>query len=66
MSFSVSRDQGGPRVNMYRWLKGATGAYEWAGTSLSAFFAQVSNVFSLSQWQLAWDILRFVSLSSVR
>lgn len=44
MSFSVSRDRG---------------LYEWAGTSLSALFAQPVNLFSPAQWRMVWDILRF-------
>lgn len=44
MSFSVSRDRG---------------AYEWAGTSLGALFAQTINIFNPAQWRMVWDILRF-------
>lgn len=44
MTFSVSKDQG---------------AFEWSGTSLSALFAQKSNIFTLRMWQLIFDIVRF-------
>ncbi|KAK4703083.1 uncharacterized protein P7C70_g3132, partial [Phenoliferia sp. Uapishka_3] len=44
MSFSVSRDRG---------------LYEWAGTSLSALFAQRKNLLNPGQWRMIWDILRF-------
>lgn len=44
MTFGVSRDQG---------------LFEWAGTSLSAVFAQWGNVFSLRMWRLIFDIVRF-------
>ena len=44
MTFGVSRDQG---------------LFEWAGTSISAIFAQKSNFFSLRMWQMIFDIVRF-------
>ena len=44
MTFGVSRDKG---------------LFEWAGTSLSAVFAQKSNFFSLRMWQMIFDIIRF-------
>ena len=44
MTFGVSRDQG---------------LFEWAGTSLSAVFAQKSNIFSARVWRMLFDILRF-------
>ena len=44
MTFGVSRD---------------AGAFEWAGTSLSAIFAQPRNVVSLRMWHMIFDILRF-------
>ena len=44
MTFGVSRDQG---------------QFEWAGTSLSAVFAQKKNIFSLRMWRLIFDIIRF-------
>ncbi|KAI9839569.1 MAG: hypothetical protein M1819_002195 [Sarea resinae] len=44
MTFGVSRDQG---------------AFEWAGTSLSAVFAQRSNIFRPSMWRMLFDIIRF-------
>jgi predicted NAD/FAD-binding protein len=44
MTFGVSRDQG---------------RFEWAGTSLSAVFAQRRNLLSLRMWRLIFDIVRF-------
>ncbi|KAL6717564.1 hypothetical protein ACLMJK_005479 [Lecanora helva] len=44
MTFGVSRDRG---------------FFEWAGTSLSAIFAQRSNFFRLQMWQMIFDIIRF-------
>ena len=44
MTFGVSRD---------------LGSFEWAGTSLSAVFAQKSNIFSLKVWRMLFDIIRF-------
>ncbi len=44
MTFGVSRDQG---------------KFEWAGTSLSAIFAQRRNIFKLRHWRLIFDIIRF-------
>jgi len=44
MTFGVSRD---------------AGAFEWAGTSLSAVFAQRKNIFSLRMWRMIFDIVRF-------
>lgn len=44
MTFGVSRDQG---------------RFEWAGTSLSAVFAQKRNLFSPRMWRLIFDIIRF-------
>ena len=44
MTFGVSRD---------------LGLFEWAGTSLSAVFAQNSNIFRLRMWQMIFDIIRF-------
>lgn len=44
MTFGVSRDQG---------------SFEWAGTSLSAIFAQRKNFFSFRMWRLIFDIIRF-------
>lgn len=51
MSFSVSRDGG---------------AYEWAGHGLSSFFAQTQNIWDPTQWQLLWDIIRFVRLAHLK
>jgi predicted NAD/FAD-binding protein len=44
MTFGVSRD---------------AGLFEWAGTSLSAVFAQRWNVFSPRMWRMIFDIVRF-------
>lgn len=44
MTFGVSRDGG---------------VFEWAGTSLSAIFAQRRNLFSLRMWRMIFDIVRF-------
>lgn len=44
MTFGVSRDQG---------------AFEWAGTSLSAVFAQRKNLYSPRMWRMIFDIIRF-------
>jgi uncharacterized protein len=35
------------------------GQIEYAGSSLSTFFAQIKNVFSLTYWRFLFDILRF-------
>ncbi|TQS39295.1 hypothetical protein Golomagni_00182 [Golovinomyces magnicellulatus] len=44
MTFGVSRDNG---------------LFEWAGSSLSAVFAQRRNIISLRMWRVVFDILRF-------
>jgi predicted NAD/FAD-binding protein len=44
MTFGVSRDHG---------------LFEWAGTSLSAVFAQRRNIFSPRMWRMIFDIIRF-------
>lgn len=44
MTFGVSRDQG---------------TFEWAGSSLSAVFAQRKNIFSPRVWRMIFDIIRF-------
>jgi len=44
MTFGVSRDQG---------------LFEWAGTSLSAVFAQRRNLLSPRVWRMVFDIIRF-------
>jgi predicted NAD/FAD-binding protein len=44
MTFGVSRDQG---------------TFEWAGTSLSAVFAQRKNIFFPRVWRMIFDIIRF-------
>ncbi|KAL9125063.1 MAG: hypothetical protein Q9217_005680 [Psora testacea] len=44
MTFGVSRDRG---------------LFEWAGTSLSAVFAQRKNILKPTMWQMIFDIVRF-------
>jgi predicted NAD/FAD-binding protein len=44
MTFSVSRDQG---------------LFEWAGSSLEAFFCQRGNIFSPTMLRMLFDIFRF-------
>jgi len=44
MTFGVSRDEG---------------LFEWAGTSLSAVFAQRKNLLSPRVWRMIFDIIRF-------
>lgn len=44
MTFGISRDQG---------------AFEWAGSSLSAVFAQRSNILKGRVWQMLFDVIRF-------
>lgn len=44
MSFGVTRDHG---------------AFEWAGSSLRAIFAQEWSILSLRRWRLIFDIIRF-------
>lgn len=44
MTFGVSRDHG---------------AFEWAGTSLSAVFAQRANLLRPSMWRMIFDLIRF-------
>lgn len=44
MTFGVSRDEG---------------LFEWAGTSLSAVFAQRRNLLSPRVWRMIFDIIRF-------
>ncbi|TDZ30710.1 Cytochrome c oxidase assembly protein COX11 [Colletotrichum spinosum] len=44
MTFGVTRDHG---------------AFEWAGTSLEAVFAQRKNIFSPRMWRMIFDIMRF-------
>jgi predicted NAD/FAD-binding protein len=44
MTFGVSRDNG---------------FFEWAGTSLSAVFAQRENLFFPRVWRMIFDIIRF-------
>lgn len=56
MSFSVSIDAGEKT--------GRTKKIEWAGNDLNSFFGQRSNLFSLSFWRMAYDILRFNRLAT--
>lgn len=44
MTFGISRD---------------FGKFEWAGTSLGALFAQLSNIFDPGMWRMIFDIVRF-------
>lgn len=44
MTFGISRDQG---------------LFEWAGTSLSAIFAQRKNLYNPRMWRMIFDIIRF-------
>ena len=44
MTFGVSRDKG---------------LFEWAGTSISAIFAQRANIFKPRMWQMIFDVIRF-------
>lgn len=56
MSFSVSIDAGEKT--------GRSKKIEWAGNDLNSFFGQRSNLFSLSFWRMAYDILRFNRLAT--
>jgi len=56
MSFSVSIDAGRKT--------GHSKKIEWAGNDLNSFFGQRSNLFSLSFWRMAYDILRFNRLAT--
>jgi len=56
MSFSVSIDTGEKT--------GHNKKIEWAGNDLNSFFGQRSNLFSLSFWRMAYDILRFNRLAT--
>jgi predicted NAD/FAD-binding protein len=56
MSFSVSIDSSEKT--------GQTKKIEWAGNDLNSFFGQRSNLFSLSFWRMAYDILRFNRLAT--
>jgi predicted NAD/FAD-binding protein len=56
MSFSVSIDAGKKT--------GTNKKIEWAGNDLNSFFGQRSNLFSLSFWRMAYDILRFNRLAT--
>lgn len=50
MSFSVKLESAPP--------------LEWAGNDLNSFFGQRRNVFSLSFWKMAFDIMRFNKLAT--
>jgi len=56
MSFSVSIDASEKT--------GHSKKIEWAGNDLNSFFGQRSNLFSLSFWRMAYDILRFNRLAT--
>ncbi|QWE16563.1 NAD(P)/FAD-dependent oxidoreductase [Polynucleobacter sp. AP-Nino-20-G2] len=56
MSFSVSIDA--------TQKAGHQKKIEWAGNDLNSFFGQRSNLFSLSFWRMAYDILRFNRLAT--
>jgi predicted NAD/FAD-binding protein len=56
MSFSVSIDASEKT--------GRSKKIEWAGNDLNSFFGQRSNLFSLSFWRMAYDILRFNRLAT--
>lgn len=56
MSFSVSIDASEKT--------GLNKKIEWAGNDLNSFFGQRSNLFSLSFWRMAYDILRFNRLAT--
>lgn len=56
MSFSVSIDAGKKTESNKK--------IEWAGNDLNSFFGQRSNLFSLSFWRMAYDILRFNRLAT--
>lgn len=56
MSFSVSIDASDKT--------GCSKKIEWAGNDLNSFFGQRSNLFSLSFWRMAYDILRFNRLAT--
>jgi predicted NAD/FAD-binding protein len=56
MSFSVSID--------VTEKSGKFKKIEWAGNDLNSFFGQRSNIFSLSFWRMAYDILRFNRLAT--
>ncbi|WP_331851845.1 NAD(P)-binding protein [Polynucleobacter necessarius] len=56
MSFSVSIDASEKT--------GHTNKIEWAGNDINSFFGQRSNLFSLSFWRMAYDILRFNRLAT--
>ncbi len=56
MSFSVSIDAG-EKIGRNKKI-------EWAGNDINSFFGQRRNLFSLSFWRMAYDILRFNRLAT--
>lgn len=56
MSFSVSIDTSEKT--------GCNKKIEWAGNDINSFFGQRRNLFSLSFWRMAYDILRFNRLAT--
>lgn len=56
MSFSVSIDTSEKT--------GRNKKIEWAGNDINSFFGQRRNLFSLSFWRMAYDILRFNRLAT--
>ncbi len=56
MSFSVSIDASEKT--------GHAKKIEWAGNDINSFFGQRRNLFSLSFWRMAYDILRFNRLAT--
>lgn len=56
MSFSVSIDASEKT--------GHNKKIEWAGNDINSFFGQRRNLFSLSFWRMAYDILRFNRLAT--
>ena len=56
MSFSVSIDTSEKT--------GHNKKIEWAGNDINSFFGQRRNLFSLSFWRMAYDILRFNRLAT--
>lgn len=56
MSFSVSIDTS-EKIGRNKKI-------EWAGNDINSFFGQRRNLFSLSFWRMAYDILRFNRLAT--
>lgn len=67
MSFAVSRSfpsaeaSSSPARTKAGGRTGALqrGAFEWAGSSPAALFAQGANLLDPSHWRMIWDIIRF-------